>query len=157
MNPYTPPNATVADPLAQPGSPIKAVCLGLLVDTGGTILFSTLFGIAHAVVLVTRGMTSLEATAVIQAAQVEGWAFVISTAIGCAFSVLGGYVCARISRRSKYELGWVMGGISAVLGLLIGWSSYTPFKLAVLTFLTFASILLGFKLGMPKAEAEPLH
>jgi MFS family permease len=153
MNPYTPPTALVADPPAKPGSPTKAICLGLLVDIGGTILSGTIFGILYAMALTAQGMSPEEATTAIQESTQAGWGFAAMSAMGGAFSVLGGFVCARISRRTNYQLGWVMSGISVALGALVGWSSYTLAQHALLASLTAASILFGMKLGMPSTEA----
>ncbi len=41
-NPYAPPDAKLADPAAAPGSPLKAVALGLAVDLGGTVIATVL-------------------------------------------------------------------------------------------------------------------
>jgi hypothetical protein len=40
--------------------------------------------------------------------------------VGCMFSVLGGYVCARIAKHSEYKLGLVLAACSVVAGLALG-------------------------------------
>ena len=153
MNPYAPPDAIVSDPPAEPGSQVKAICLGLLVDIGGTLLFGVAFGIVLAVALASRGLSADEIDAVSQATVELPWVKVALSAVGGCFSLLGGYVCARVSRRRSYRPGLVMAGISVVSGVMIGWGSYSAMEHVLLALLTGGSVLLGMRLGMPKRAA----
>jgi hypothetical protein len=153
MNPYEPPSATVSDPPAEPGSQVKAVFLGLLVDIGGTLLFGLAFGIVLAVALASRNLPADEIDAVYQATVELPWVKVALSAVGGCFSLLGGYVCARVSRGRSYRPGLIMAGISVVSGLAIGWNSYSATENALLAVLTGSSVLLGMRLGMPKGAA----
>ena len=126
MNPYSSPNANLADPQPKPVSPIKAVLLGLLVDIGGTMTAGIAIGLVYVVVQLTaNGKTLEEANAALGSFTTMGLGFAVLFAIGCAFSVLGGYVCARISRRMDYRLGYVVCPISAGTGVLLAWNSYS--------------------------------
>jgi hypothetical protein len=55
-NPYKPPTSEVQDLPAAPGSPIKAIFLGLLVDIGGTTALSVLIGIVYMILLMQSGL-----------------------------------------------------------------------------------------------------
>ena len=156
MNPYAPPNTRVADPPPKPGSPTKAVSLGLLVDMGGTMALGIAIGFVYSVQLAASGKTAEEIEAAVLIGITTGLGFVILLAIGCAFSVLGGYVCARISRRTDYRLGFVMGAISVVAGLLLAWTSYSPVEHILLAGLNVACILGGVKFGILRTEGSPL-
>ncbi|MGH8630701.1 MAG: hypothetical protein ACREU7_08045, partial [Burkholderiales bacterium] len=62
-------------------------------------------------------------------------------------SALGGYVCARVARRSEYKLGAILGVISTLAGLSMAiW--YYPLKMNVtLAVVTFLMVMLGARLG----------
>jgi hypothetical protein len=60
VDPYQPPQADLADPVREAGSPFKAVFVGLLVDTGGSLLFSTLMGFVYSIYLGWRTHPAIE-------------------------------------------------------------------------------------------------
>src|SRR5690349_20937062 len=100
-NPYRAPTAAVRDPPPPPRSPILAMVAGLAVDIGGSMLASIVIGIVYAVVLASRGMAPEEVGKILTALDPSSGYFILSSAIGFGFSLLGGYVCARIARRDE--------------------------------------------------------
>jgi MFS family permease len=152
-NPYSPPTADIANPREEPGSPIKAIVLGLMVDIGGTLISGLAFGFVYAVVLTVQGDSPEAVTGALVAINEAGWAIAVLTTLGCLFSVLGGYVCARISRRTDYRLGWILAGLSLLLGFLLAGGSHSLVEGILMSGLTVASVLLGVKLGMPAFRA----
>src|SRR5690606_37718675 len=60
MNPYAPPGAAVGDLPAKPGSAVKAVVLGFLVDIGGTLVGTIVLGIVYGIVLAASGASEEE-------------------------------------------------------------------------------------------------
>jgi hypothetical protein len=149
-NLYTPPKAELADQPLPPGSPIKAVLAGLAIDIGGSLLVSSALGIAYAVSLARTGLNQSEIQAAIQDIPLDSWVSLAGISVGTGLSVLGGYVCSRISRRSNYKLGFVLAGISASFGLLLSYSRYPLLAIVLLAALTLCSVLAGVKLGHSK-------
>jgi hypothetical protein len=145
-NPYEPPKAHIADVSGvTPGSPVKAISLGLAVDVGGTLLAGVLFSIAYGVSLVAFGTSGEQITRASFGPLFQIGNFVI----GGVFSVFGGFVCARIARRLEYVLGGVLATVSSALGFLM--AAKQPFlQNALLTLATFVSILIGSALGRCK-------
>ena len=148
MDPYQPPKAGIADPMRGPGSAFKAVTLGLLVDIGGTLLSGVLMSLLYSMYLASTGLPIDQLQEQLQSDFHQGWLFGIASAIGCSLSVLGGYACARIARRDDLTLPIVMAAISAGLGLLLGWSTYSAIEMLSLGALTVACIFFGYRLGM---------
>ena len=154
MDPYQAPKATIADPAAGLGSPVKAVVLGLLTDVGGTFLGNALIGVVYSAYLAAHGVGVDRIPEEMQAAFQQGWGFALATAVGSACSLLGGYVCARISRRQDLTLAWVLAILSVGFGLFMARGTYAVGELFSLSALTVACIVVGTKLGMRRTPAH---
>jgi hypothetical protein len=118
-NPYSAPAAKLADPAPQPGSPYKAVGLGLLTDFGGTIALSTVLAFLYAMTLASAGTPPEEIQEAIRSVSTDSWYFWAGAIGGTGCSVLGGYVCARVAGQSEYTLGVILAAAGVVLGLLV--------------------------------------
>jgi hypothetical protein len=97
-NPYTPPESSVADQARPPGSPWKAIGLGLLTDIGGTMAASMVLAIVYGITMGAQGMSAEEMEAAMRGPFLESGISTIATLVGLGFSVAGGYVCARVQR-----------------------------------------------------------
>lgn len=148
LNRYAPPTATVSDGQLAPGSAIKGVLAGLAVDVIGTMLGGIAIGIVYVLLKGANGQSidSVNAAAA-QAAAVGSPVNILSLIVGSIFSVLGGYVCERLARRRSLRVGWVLGGIDVVLGLLLSGHDYPMLQMAGLSMLTLGCVLLGTRLG----------
>jgi hypothetical protein len=146
-NPYGAPQAKLADPPPRPGSPYKAVLLGLAADIGGTIALSILIALVYGIQLAAYGASAEEIEAASTSLPADSWAFWAGTLGGCLFSGLGGYVCARIAGQSEYSLGVILAAISVVLGLLLGGGGIDVGLQFVLYAVSVACVLAGAHLG----------
>lgn len=118
-NPYSPPEARLADQPRPPGSPWKAIGLGLLVDIGGTMVLGTLFAILAGVVMAAQGRPVEEAQAAFSGPVFDSWISTVAMLIGLGCSVAGGYICARIVRRQELKFAAIQAVLANVLGLLL--------------------------------------
>jgi hypothetical protein len=147
-NPYSAPGAKVADPAPGPGSPYKAVLLGLLTDFGGTFALSITLAFVYAITLAGSGMPQEEIQAAIQNVSPDSWYFWAGLIGGTGFSVLGGYVCARVARQSEYTLGVILAAAGVVLGLLLfGDGGREVGFTIVLNATSVAAVIVGAWLG----------
>ena len=156
-NPFTPPDARVADrPDLAPGSPVKAVLVGAVVDIGATIASGTVLSIVFAMVLAGTGASAEEFSA--QLLRQSGWTplTLLATACGAAASALGGYVCARIAKRDEARLGWILAGISVLLGLVFAGSeaAFVIDQVLVGALLTVIGVLVGTRLGTARNQRD---
>ena len=145
-NPYTPPTAPVRDtgPPA-PRSPTLAVLAGLGVGIGGMLLSRAIQALVYVTLIEQDGAPQQAVDAL------SSW---LITLVGssCVFSVLGGYVCARLARRHERRLTLVL----AVLITALAYSTFGgsgPLVVLVLA-LTFASVMTGGGFGRYRNVAE---
>lgn len=147
-NPYAAPGAKLADGPPHKGSPYKAVGLGLLTDFGGTIALSILltfiWGIAQGPdIPAGEGIT------------IDPWYSWIGSIGGCGFSVLGGYVCARVAGQSEYTLGAILAILVVVLGMVVfgGGGGEDIGLIVLLNAATVAAVIAGAWIGKKKNRA----
>ena len=153
MNPYGPPQSKLADPAPRPGSPYKAVALGVLVDFGGTFALTTVLAFIYGFTLAASGMAPEAIAQAIGSTSTDTWYFWMAATGGGACSVLGGYLCARIAGQSEYSLGVILAVINVVLGLLLGSGDQEVGTVIVLNAATVACVLLGAWIGKKRNRA----
>ncbi len=152
-NPFTPPSARVADVAAQKGSPIKAVVFGFVVDVGGTVAFALLLSIAYGVSLASSGATPEQVTAALQNIPLDSWPAIIGMIVGTLFSVLGGYVCSRVAKRSEFGLGAILAALSISFGLWAGGSHHSFLWHTAMAVVTFLAVMFGVRIGAARNAA----
>lgn len=150
MNPYAPPEASVLDTPPRPGSAFKAIALGLAVDIGGSLIGTVLLALVYGAALGAAGVKGEDIAAAMQVSATDSWFFYVGMLVGLGFSVLGGYVCARIARRSELKLGAILATLSAFSGLAIAGDEQQLGTLLSLTLLGIGAVLVGARLGLAK-------
>ena len=149
-SPYTPPTAPVRDAARPPGSPIKAVIYGVLVDVGGTFVTGSVLSIAYAMGLASEGMSPEQAAAALAKIPLDSWVSIAGMIFGCLFSVAGGYVCARVARKSEYKLGATVAAVGVLIGVFFGGGQYSAGVFGALLMATVVSVMVGAHLGATK-------
>jgi hypothetical protein len=79
--------------------------------------------------------------------------FALGLIVGLGFSVLGGYVCGRIARRSEYRLAGIQAVLSVLLTSAFGDSSAELGVDAALTVLSVACVIVGAHLARKRTLA----
>ncbi|MGZ5195723.1 MAG: hypothetical protein ACXWJM_13350 [Ramlibacter sp.] len=146
-NPYTPPTAPLKDQPRAPGSPVKAVLVGLAIDVGGSLVLGVTVTVVYAFALSSQGMSQKEVATALVHIPTDSWPFIVGTLGGAFLSFLGGYWCARIARRSEYRLASLLALVSAASGLALSWGAYGLLHNTLLTLSTAACVILGAKYG----------
>jgi hypothetical protein len=150
---FTPPQAEVRDVPKPKGSAIKGVLAGLTVDFGGSIAFGIVLSVVYGGVLAASGQGEEQIRAALAESDSNSIFAAFGVVGGCAFSILGGYVCERVARQRDYRAGAVLGVVSVVLGLTMGALSVPWAENALLAFLTMGSVLLGTRLALERHAA----
>ena len=153
MNPYAPPEASVQDQPSKPGSAFKAIALGLAVDVGGSLIATVILAVIYGAALGAAGVRREDIAATMQASATDSWFFYAGTLFGLAFSVLGGYVCARVARRSELKFGAILAVLSAALGLALAGDEQQLGTLLSLTLAGIGAVIAGARLGLAKNRA----
>ncbi|MFP6861650.1 hypothetical protein [Pseudomonas sp.] len=119
--PYAVPKARLTEPGSQKsGSPIKAVLVGVSVDVIGTLVATLVISALYGVIWALRGLPPEGVgPSMMNSALLSPYKLVL-TAAGLGFSVLSGYLCARIAKRFEYLLALIASLISAATPLAIG-------------------------------------
>lgn len=149
-SPYAPPASDIAVTAVRPGKVWKGVLLGLLVDIGGSLVASIVLGIAYAVFLALQELPREQALALLRDADSNPFIHWTGLLLGSMFSVLGGYVCARIIRHQELRWGALTGVISAVIGLALAGTEAAQGSVILLFALTIALVSAGAWLGMKR-------
>ena len=148
-DPFRAPSSNVDVPNTAPGSAIKAVVLGLMADVGGSMVSSLLFFMIYGVYLGASGGTEDDLMSMARSNGIDSPMALALSMVGCLFSVLGGYVCARIAKHAEYKLGAVLAVCSVTSGwLLAGDSDANPAMTGLFSLLTVLSVMTGAHLGV---------
>jgi hypothetical protein len=141
---YKPPATSVEDAPRPPGPPLVAVLVGLVVDVGGTLLTGILFTLIFTILRASDGGSAADVETALAALGSDTGFRAVSGIVGLSFSVLGGYVCARIARRNEYRLAGVQALLTTFVGHALGGAGTLElgYELA-LTILSAAAVLAG--------------
>jgi hypothetical protein len=145
-NPYAAPKTRLADPPSAPGSPIKAVVFGLVTDIAGSTIAYIVMMFAYGIYLGVQGLSPGQIAAM-ASFNMGSWTFYAGIALGTAFSALGGYVCARVSRRREYLLGAIVAALSGLFGLVVGHKQYSALVNVLFLILGLVAVMLGTHWG----------
>lgn len=154
QNPYKPPAAALRDPPRPPRSPFVAILAGLGVDIGGTTLAGIVIGIVYSVILAARGQNPEQIVADLTSVDPSSGFFIFNSIVGGAFSLLGGYVCARLVRRDERRFTAIMAASSVGIGIALGGTRLSVGLNAAMLVLTFASVMAGGELGRRRNVAD---
>jgi uncharacterized membrane protein len=154
-NPYRAPAAPVADLDRPRGSPLKGVIYGVLADIVGTTAATMLVMFIWGILLALNGASPEEIQDL--AAKIDPTSAVglLASAIGCGFSFLGGYVCARVAGRAELKWAAVMGVISTLFGLLMTMQVPRDAFNTVMLVASFVIVLLGGYVGARRNARHP--
>ena len=149
-NPFEPPETdSTKNPLppAAPGSPLRAVLVGLAVDIGGSLVVGVTITVIYVAQLHGKGLSETELREAVTHMPHDTALYMAGVLLGLLMSLLGGYACARIVRRGEYRAGVVMTAISALFGLVVGANPGIDQMLLLMTVTSVACNLLGVKFG----------
>lgn len=143
-NPFKPP---ATDPKNTPGSPIRAVLVGLAIDLGGTALLGLVLQVVYAMQVGTPDMTESQLHDALENVPPDSGVMIAGHLLGALLSVAAGYVCARIVRRDEYRVGAIMAGAALLLGMML-YPDDQPVDMTLLLILCdVACNMLGVKYG----------
>lgn len=149
-NRYEPPRAPVKMRSREPGSIVKAVVVGAVIDIGGTTLAGILFGVLYFIVLNAQGHSEAEIRQVLTTLDPYSAFGLFMMAIGTAMSALGGYQCAVIANRTTYLAPGIMSLVSVASSAMLSGEQTALPRLLILSGVTVAAILGGASLYIRK-------
>jgi MFS family permease len=148
-----PPPARAQDALRPKGSAIRGFAVGLVVDIGGTLVYSIVLGMVYASVMSSEGKNTQEIEDALSNPDPHSLIFAAGLLGGTLFSMLGGFVCERIAKRGAYRLGLTLGFGSTAAGLILGGYTAPPSMNVLLALLTVVAVLIGTNLAFDRPRA----
>jgi hypothetical protein len=133
-NIYKSPQSDLEHENRGPGSLLKAIAVGLLVDLGGTMLASIALSTAWALANAGKAVTADELSRMMITPGTGP--FTAMMGIGLLMTIIGGYVCASIARRRDYVAPAVQGLILLGFGAL----GTNPFTWGLTLFMNIATV-----------------
>ena len=131
-----------------PGSPMKAVVYGVLVDVGGSVAAGLVLAIVHSVMLASSGASAEEIERAVSAPDASSWFSVVGFVVGCSTSFLGGYVCARVAAAAEMKWVGVVAAISGLVSLLMGSGAYAFEWNALMALIGMGAVFAGGWVGV---------
>ena len=157
-NPYTPPSSPVRDrDPERTGSTLKAVSFGVLTDLLGTTLGGIVLLVVFSSILVSQGRSPEDIGVVLLNS--DAYLFV-SFAVGMTFTMLGGYVAARVANHREYRHAAIVGIIMLVFGeIMISTDpSSTPLSIRIIgDLLVIPAALLGAHVRVNTKTRTPVQ
>lgn len=149
-NPYSPPNAEVNHTASQRGSPVKAVLFGLAVDIVGSVLAEIVIVMIYTLIQLSSGGSpeAIGEALVSPTSPVR----IVTITMGVAFSMLGGFTCARVAQSTNYKLGIVLATLSVCSGVLLSGGRVSVQTILIMATLSFGSVLIGTRMGLRRSD-----
>jgi hypothetical protein len=128
-NPYQP---SLVPPSSPPladrrGSSVLAIFLGVLTDTGGSIVVGFFLSFALSFFLLSQGVPFEDLRAAFQSPIF----WVPGAILGLGVTALGGFVAGRVAKRSEVIHGAITGCLSGLIGLVMHLWQSTPLSYAI--------------------------
>lgn len=149
-NPYQTPHANVSGREPVKARPVLGLVLGAAFDIVLTGVLGVVLGLVYGVMMVAMGLSAEEMAARVEALGPLSPLLVTGAFFGGLISVGGGYICARVGKRSEYRYAAMMSAISVVSGFLMSGMDDLQLWDVSMVLLTVASVMLGAHFGVRK-------
>lgn len=149
-SPYAPPASDVMIFEERKGAAWKAVLIGLIVDHVGSLISGVILGAIIGKILVGDDGDTSRLMQLLDDPLSPLMLFFYT--VGCLFSALGAYVCARIARQNELKLAVALAALSLLYGAIFHDQSTTLTFDVLLSSAGVASIFLGAWLGMRRNQ-----
>ena len=128
----------------QPGSMVKAISVGALIDFLGSVAVAAAFGIVYSSILLAQGMSEDAIRQTLEALTPWAGLGLLASALTLPVSIFAGYKTAAIANRPNYLAPGLVAVISCGLNAMVVTAEPPPrFALAVMSVLNVITFLGG--------------
>jgi len=124
-NPYKPPTAQLRWEPSHPGSLVKAVIAGVLIDLGGTWIVNFVGLVAYAFYLYSQGWSEDEVSREYVFLSIYSLPGLILPTARFSISIVTGHLCAKIAKERMYLAAILISLTSALIGYLALKNAYS--------------------------------
>jgi len=142
-NIYNRPNADLERGKEVKGKSVKAIIVGISIDIGGTIIFATVLGMVVGAYYATQGMSPEAIQDKLSQLDIFSLYGIIGSIGGTLFSILAGYMCAKISINKIKRDILILALINSGLGFLMGMVNASLIENMIFALITVAAIAVG--------------
>jgi hypothetical protein len=128
-------------------NPYKAVLFGVLTDIVGTTAAGVILSIVYGLVMAASGVSVEEMTETLSKPDPTSAISIIGMVVGTGFSVLGGYVCARVARHDELKWASIVALGSVVISFFMSSQSHSAELHVLFAILTIGAVMAGGYLG----------
>lgn len=129
-----------------PGTPLRAVLIGVAIDVCGSRVAEIVTVTCYAMQVVAPDMTDAQAADLLQKMPPSFGLLLVLNVLGMLMSVAGGYACARVALRDEFRVGAILAAVAVVFNLLIDDTGVSDLTLLYIL-CDVAGLLLGVKYG----------
>lgn len=123
---------------------IKGILLGVLTDVAGSTIANIILIFLFSTHLITPEMSEQELNDAILAMTQDNGFLIASLIVGLCFTILGGYVAARVAKKGVYQNSAMVGVIGVLLEFLFAGSTLQWFDVAGIVTVIPAALLGGY-------------
>lgn len=139
----------------QPGSLVKAVSIGALIDLLGSAVVGLAFGIVYSSVLVAQGFSQDAIKKTLESLTPWAGLGLFASALTLPVAVFAGYKTAVIANRASYLAPGLVAVISCGLNAMVATTQPPPrFALAVMSVVTVITFLGGAYIHIRKLSTS---
>ncbi|HOA50729.1 MAG TPA: hypothetical protein PKI05_00645 [Thermogutta sp.] len=124
-NPYKPPTAQLRWEPSHPGSLVKAVIAGVLIDLGGTWIVNFVGLAAYAFYLYSQGWSEDQVSREYVFLFIYSFPGLILPTARFGMSIVAGCICAKIAKRRRLLAAILVSLTSALFGYLVLKNAYS--------------------------------
>jgi hypothetical protein len=139
----------------SPGSLVKAISVGALIDFLGSLAVAAAFGIVYSSILLAQGLSQDAVRHTLETLSPWGGAGLIASGLTLPVSIFAGYKAAVIANRSNYLAPGLVAVISCAINAMVVTAEPPPrFALIVMSVVNVLTFLGGAYIHIRKVPTK---
>ena len=147
---YSQPNSDLENGKIIKGKSVKAIVIASIIDIFGTTIYGAIIGVVATIYLTYQGQSFEEIQKYYEQASIFSLLKLSGVLGGLIISIVGGYVCARISINKIKRDAIILSIIIACFSFIVGVGGISVLENTILAIITVGAIILGAYLGARK-------
>ena len=147
---YEPPSSNLSDGQPPQVSSLRAISFAVIVDIGGTFIFTFLFAIVYTVIMLSLGSTPEAVQETFAALQPFSGMGIVLSFCGLLITVFASGLCTKRNLQFSVRNTWILSAIMVGYSFSMGFGHYEMGENAFLSAVTLMAVIAGHKLALKK-------